>query len=133
MLNGEDIPEAGFVLFGWCNSISLFPKNGFINIEGKNSLSAGIAKLYSMSWGQSSGFMAELNILLWESNFGSGIECEIIAFIFLIEILFKIVVIELALFIPIAYLSFSGESICDVIVLHRLLSYIFVMKIIRPY
>ena len=118
MLHGEDISEAGFILFGWSNCISFFPKNGFIDIEGKYSLGAGIAELNSMSWGEDVGFFGELDILLWVSNFGSGVECEIVAFIFLVEILFKIVIIEFGLFIPVAYFSFGGESVRDVVVVH---------------
>ena len=89
-------------------------------------------QLYSISWSKRSCFFAKLDTLLWKSNFGSGIKSEIIASIFLIKILFKIMIIQLTFLIPVTYFSFCGKSIGNIVVVHRL-SYIFSIIINHSY
>jgi hypothetical protein len=56
--------------------------------------------------------------LIGKGEFGLSIETEIFTNVFLIEILFKLVVLEFGFLIPVAEFGFGGESVLDCVVVH---------------
>ena len=63
-------------------------------------------------------FGGERGGLVGEANFSGGVEGEVIAVLFLVEVLFEVVVIELAFLVPVTQFGFGGESTCNVVVVH---------------
>ena len=132
MLNRQNISKAGFKLWRGGNCISFLSKDGLVDIEGKYSWGAGIAELEEVAGGEGMAFGCEGGGLVGEANFSGGVEGEVIAVLFLVEVLFEVVVIEFAFLVPVTQFGFGGESTCNVVVVH-LPEVIFLFLLSFPY
>ena len=84
-----------------------------------------------MSGCEGIAFGGELGGLVGKSYFSGGVEGEVIAVLFLVEVLFEVVVVEFAFLVPVAQLSFGGKSAGDVVVVH-LPEVIFLLLLLFP-
>lgn len=60
-------------------------------------------------------------LLIGESYLGGGVECEVVIGILLVEIFLELVVVELFLFVPVAYPGGGVVSIGNIVVMHAVI------------
>ena len=68
--------------------------------------------------GEGVAFGGELGWLVGEANFSGGVEGEVIAVLFLVEVLFEVVIVEFGFLVPVAQFGFGGESVSHVVIVH---------------
>jgi hypothetical protein len=56
--------------------------------------------------------------LIAESQFGSGVECQVIIGLFLEEVLFELMIIKFFFFVPVADFSLGCVAIANAVVVH---------------
>ena len=71
-----------------------------------------------MAGGEGVTFGGELGGLVREANFSGGVEGEVIAVLFLVEVLFEVVIVEFGFLVPVAQFSFGGEPVGYIVVMH---------------
>jgi len=100
--------------------IGLFPQNTLMNIIGQYPLSMCAIQLHSKSmlyglcWGEGEW-------LLCGCDFGVGVEGEAVVVVFLVEVFFELVVVELFLLVPVADSGCGLVAVAHVVVVHEVI------------
>jgi hypothetical protein len=89
-------------LRGGSDRIGFFSKDGFVDIAGEHGLSAGTPQLNFLSFFKTFTFGTELECLTRKPNFRGGVECQIVALSFFVQIFFELIVIKFFFLVPVA-------------------------------